>query len=257
MRIQDLVTTRSLNVVFRHKWRYGEAMRFRMGAMRFLWLAGLMLTPLLLRAQEGSQFQSDPVERFGARLLTCVIILGIAVVLYSLVRYRGRTVGAASWGVLALGAGILPVVSSGVGTVLVFERAERVEFCQSCHLTMKTFVTDMKDPKSESLAALHYKNRYIPDNQCYTCHTSYGLFGTVEAKKEGMHDVWVYYTRTFKLPIKIRHPYPNTDCLKCHAESVKWLAAHDDFKASLFSGETSCLQCHGATNPAHNVGGGS
>ena len=225
--------------------------------MRVLGIAGVMLTPLLLRAQEGSKFQNDPVEHFGARLLAVVIILGIADVVYSLVRYRGRTVGAASWGVLALGVGILPVVSSGVGTVLVFERAERVEFCQSCHLTMKAYVTDMKNPKSESLAALHYKNRYIPDNQCYICHTSYGIFGTVQAKKEGMHDVWVYYTRTFKLPIKIRHPYPNTDCLKCHAESVKWLSVHDDFKAGLFSGETSCLQCHGAANPAHNVGGSS
>ncbi|MBZ5567699.1 MAG: NapC/NirT family cytochrome c [Acidobacteriia bacterium] len=224
-------------------------------AGRVVHVAALALTPLLLRAQEISRFQRDPVEHFGARLLAAVIVIGIAVVLYSLVRYRGRTLSAASWGVLALGVGVLPVVSSGVGTVLVFERAERVEFCESCHLTMQAFVSDMKNPKSESLAALHYKNRYIPDDQCYICHTSYGLFGTVEAKKEGMHDVWVYYTRTFKLPVKLRHPYPNTDCLKCHAESVKWLGVHDEFKASLFSGETSCMQCHGATNPAHNVPG--
>jgi cytochrome c nitrite reductase small subunit len=219
--------------------------------------AALVLAPVLLRAQEASRFQQDPVEHFGSRFLTVVILIGIGVVLYSLVRYRGRTLGAASWGLLALGVGIFPVVSSGVGTVLVFERAERVEFCQSCHLTMKSFVDDMKNPKSESLAALHYKNRYIPYDQCYVCHTSYGLFGTVQAKREGMHDVWVYYTHTFKLPIKIRHPYPNTDCLKCHAGSVKWLGVHGDFKASLFSGETSCLDCHGATNPAHNVGGNS
>ena len=59
----------------------------------------------------------------------------------------------------------------------------------------------------------------------------------------------------FKLPVNLRHPYPNTDCLKCHAESVKWLAVHDEFKASLFSGETSCMQCHGEANPAHNVRG--
>jgi cytochrome c nitrite reductase small subunit len=222
---------------------------------RLVWFSGVTLAPLLLQAQE-SKFQQDPVEHAATRLLTAIILLGIVVVLYSLVRYRGRTLGAASWGVLALGVGVLPVVTSGVGTVLVFERAERVQFCESCHLTMRAFVTDMKDPKSESLAALHYKNRYIPDNQCYVCHTSYGIFGTVQAKKEGMHDVWVYYTHTFKLPIKPRHPYPNTDCLKCHAESAKWLDTHEDFKASLFSGETSCLQCHGASNPAHNVGGG-
>jgi NapC/NirT cytochrome c family, N-terminal region len=230
-------------------------MRVKKVGLRCLQLAALVLIPVLLRAQEASRFQQDPVEHFGSRFLTAVILLGVVVVVYSLVRYRGRTAGAVSWGLLALGVGIFPIVSSGVGTVLVFERAERVEFCQSCHLTMKSYVDDMKNPKSESLAALHYKNRYIPYDQCYVCHTSYGLFGTVQAKKEGMHDVWVYYTHTFKLPIKIRHPYPNTDCLKCHAGSVKWLGVHSDFKAALFSGETSCLECHGATNPPHNVGG--
>ncbi len=213
------------------------------------------LTPLLARAEDASRFQQDPVEHFGARFLAGVLVLGVVIVLYSLVRYRGRTARAASWGFLALGVGILPLLSSGVGTVLVFERAERVEFCQSCHLTMNAFVTDMKNPKSNSLAALHYKNRYIPDDQCYVCHTSYGIFGTVQAKREGMHDVWVYFTRSFKLPIKFRGAYPNTDCLKCHAGSVKWLDQHGDFKDSLFSGEMSCLQCHADANPPHIVGG--
>ena len=224
-------------------------------ALRLCCAGGFTLAPLLVWAQEGSRFQQDPVEHFGARFLAVVIIVGIGVVLYSLMRYRGRTANAMSWGFLALGVGILPALSSGVGTVLVFERAERVQFCESCHLTMKVFVTDMKNPKSESLAAVHFKNRYIPDNQCYVCHTSYGLFGTVEAKKEGMHDVWSYYTRTFKLPVKLRHPYPNHDCLKCHAESEKWLAVHGDFKADVFDGKTSCMDCHAANNPAHIVGG--
>jgi cytochrome c nitrite reductase small subunit len=142
---------------------------------------------------------------------------------------------------------------TGVGTILVFEKAERVDFCASCHLTMKPFVEDMKNPKSDSLAALHFRNRYIPDNQCYTCHTSYGMFGTVEAKKEGLNDVYKYYTRTFHLPIQLRHKYPNSDCLKCHADSAKWLASHEDFKASLFSGESSCMQCHADSNPAHII----
>lgn len=213
----------------------------------------LLLTPVLLHAE--SRFQNDPVENFGQRFLTFLLIAGIAIVLYSIVRYRGRTAGAASWGILALGVGILPIMSTGVGTVLVFERAEKVEFCESCHLTMEPFVADMKNPKSESLAALHFKNKYIPDNQCYVCHTSYGIFGTVQAKESGMHDVYKYYTRTFKLPVKLREPYPNTDCLKCHAESAKWLDQHGDVKDALFSGQTSCLDCHGEMNPPHNVGG--
>ena len=222
------------------------------GWLRALRYGAAILVPLTARAQE-QDFQHDPVDYYGSRFLAAVIVLGIAVVLYSLIRYRGRTSGPLAWGLLIAGAGILPALSSGFGTVLVFERAEKVEFCASCHLTMKSYVTDLKDEKSNSLAALHYKNRYIPDNQCYVCHTSYGLFGTVEAKKEGMIDVYKYFTRTFDLPVKLRHPYPNNDCLKCHAESVKWLGIHGDFKQTLFSGETKCMDCHASEHPAHTL----
>lgn len=221
---------------------------------RALSLAAFLLFPLVARAQqEALRFQQDPAEHFAARLLVTLAIFGIGVVIYSLLRHHGTAVGPVSWGVLLVGAVVLPLSISGVGTILVFERAERVEFCNSCHLTMKSFVDDMKNPNSNSLASLHYKNRYIPDDQCYGCHTSYGLFGTIEAKKEGLNDVYKYFTRTFRLPIRLRHPYPNTDCLKCHAGSAKWLGSHEDFKDALFSGEATCMQCHADSNPAHNV----
>jgi hypothetical protein len=226
----------------------------RAAIVRTVLLSGFVLFPALARAQEeGARFQQDPVEQVAARLLVALAIIGILVVTYSLIRYRGAAVSPASWGVLLAGAVALPLLITGVGTILVFGRAERVEFCASCHLTMKPFVDDLKNPTSKSLAALHYRNRYIPDNQCYNCHTSYGLFGTVQAKKEGLNDVYKYYTRTFHLPIELRHPYPNTDCLKCHAGSAKWIASHEDYKDALFSGEATCMQCHAESNPAHII----
>jgi cytochrome c nitrite reductase small subunit len=222
--------------------------------IRILLAGGIFLFPLVARAQqEAERFQQDPVEHVAARVLVALAIIGIAVVIYSLLKYRGAAAGPVSWGLLIAGAVAFPMLISGVGTILVFQKAERVEFCASCHLTMKSFVDDMHDQKSNSLAALHFKNRYIPDDQCYACHTSYGLFGTVEAKKEGMNDVYKYYTRTFHLPIKLRHPYPNSDCLKCHAGSAKWIASHEDYKDALYAGKASCMDCHAQDNPAHNV----
>ncbi|MFZ3216502.1 MAG: NapC/NirT family cytochrome c [Candidatus Acidiferrales bacterium] len=219
-----------------------------------LLLSGVVLFPAVARAQqEAARFQQDPVEHFAARLVGSLAIIGVGLVIFSLLKYHGTAVGPVSWTLLLVGAVVFPLLLTGVGTILVFERAERVEFCASCHLTMKSFVDDMKNPASNSLAALHYKNRYIPDDQCYACHTSYGLFGTVQAKKEGLNDVYKYYTRTFHLPIKLRHPYPNTDCLKCHAGSVKWNDTHADYKDALFSGEATCMQCHADSNPAHNI----
>jgi nitrate/TMAO reductase-like tetraheme cytochrome c subunit len=170
------------------------------------------------------------------------------------VRYRGQIAGPLSLGLLIGGIGILPVISLSFGTVLVFERAERVEFCASCHEPMQPYVDDMTNLESESLAAVHYKYRYIPSNQCYDCHTSYGLFGTATAKMKGLVDVYKYYTNTYHLPIQMRDPYPNNDCLKCHADSLKWQEQelHMENKEVLFAGETSCMECHGPMgHPAH------
>jgi hypothetical protein len=75
----------------------------------------------------------------------------------------------------------------------------------------------------------------------------------VEAKKEGFIDVYKYFTNTYKLPIKLRHPYKNDDCLKCHAGSAKWLGVHGDFKDGIFSGDVHCMDCHADKNPAHKV----
>ncbi len=65
---------------------------------------------------------------------------------------------------MVFGVIVFPLMVVSAGMLLVFERAEKVTFCASCHLTMQPYVDDMRDPESESLAAIHYKNRYIPSN---------------------------------------------------------------------------------------------
>ncbi|MCX6923600.1 MAG: NapC/NirT family cytochrome c [Verrucomicrobia bacterium] len=219
------------------------------------WSAPLLaLVCLGAQRKPSGTFQTDPVEVWGSRILVTVICFGIGVLLFTMLRYRGRTTGAVAWGLLIAGVGILPVVSCGFGTLLVFERAERVEFCASCHRSMQPYVADMKNPKSESLAALHFRNRYIPENQCYVCHRSYGLFGTAEAKVSGVVNVYRYYTRTFHRPVKMREPYPNRDCLKCHADSAKWQAQdqHLEQQLELFADTVKCLDCH---ESAHTLNG--
>ncbi|MCP5119360.1 MAG: hypothetical protein GY953_51825, partial [bacterium] len=130
---------------------------------------------------DDAAFSGDPVEYYGVRFFIAILIFGAAIILYSLIRYRGRVHGPFSWVVLVAGVLVVPFISTMFGTLLVFERAERVEFCGSCHQAMQVYVDDMQNPNSESLAAVHYRNRYIPRNQCYTCHTSFGMFGTVQA----------------------------------------------------------------------------
>jgi nitrate/TMAO reductase-like tetraheme cytochrome c subunit len=207
---------------------------------------------LSVRAADTS-FQNDPAEYYGSRFLLAVIFVGAALILYSLFRLRGRLQGSASWLLLILGVVVLPAISTMLGTLLVFERAERVEFCGSCHKAMQAYVDDMNNPKSESLAAIHYRNRYVPRNQCYTCHTSFGLFGTVQAKIAGVIDVHKYYTGTFRREIRMRAPYGNEDCLKCHAGAVKWSVNHVRTRDGILAGKTTCLGCHGVAHPAHSL----
>lgn len=209
-------------------------------------------------------FQFDPVEYWAARILAWGLMVAVVVVVYALVRaVRGRLSGARSTALMVLCIIVLPSFSVATGMLLVFIRAERVEFCGSCHRVMEAYTNDMTNAEGTGLAAIHYVNRYIPNNQCYECHTSYGLFGTAEAKIHGVAEVARYYTGTYELPISMWKPYRNSDCLKCHARSNKWLAveAHvdDDTEQQLFEDRISCMSCHQTGHKVRDeaAGGGS
>ena len=202
---------------------------------------------------EGTGFERDPIEYYGSRFLIGVLFFGAALILFSLLHYRGHIRGALSWVFLAAGVLVVPSLSTMFGSLLVFERAERVAFCGSCHRAMQAYVDDMVNPNSQSLAAIHYRNRYIPRNQCYTCHTSFGLFGTVQAKLAGIVDVHKYYMGSFAHNIRMRQPYPNDDCLKCHGGAVRWSEHHAQFRAAILANDMACLDCHSNTHPAHIV----
>ncbi len=193
----------------------------------------------------------DPTEYYGSRLLMGALVVAVAAVIFSLLRYRGSTNRPGAWTSLMLSVCVLPPFALLVGALLVFERGEKVEFCGSCHGAMGAYVADMTAAESHSLAAVHYRNRYIPVNQCYVCHTSFGLFGTMQAKIAGLEDVHRYYLGTFQQPIRMHAPYDNGDCLKCHADAARWLKQHSGVREALLSGQTYCLDCHGKVHPAH------
>ncbi len=123
-----------------------------------------------------------------------------------------------------------------------------VEACGSCHV-MEGHVADLRNPASASLAAVHFKNRYIQADQCYTCHSDYGMFGTMSAKLDGLGHVYHNLAGNYPKPIKIRQPYSNVRCLSCHGSAQNFLAKHEKEQiSSLLSSKDSCLDCHG---PAH------
>lgn len=152
---------------------------------------------------------------------------------------------------------VFPGLLSATTAVVSFQRAQSLEFCTSCH-TMTPWVENMTGPESDSLAAEHYKNRWIQTQQCYTCHTNYGFLGPLEAKIKGVRHVIAYYVGE-DARIELYDEFPNENCLHCHLEAKGFRedSNHDPLE-DILSGKDRCVDCHedlhGVEQPGHEQG---
>lgn len=223
---------------------------------RTAWAAALvvLLAPAAAQAVEDSVplphgwigTTSDWVRGFGIAFA----LLDLALLVFA---WRGLRHGITptSRGWLFVGVGLVPLMVAFLSFAHGLEESATVSACGSCHV-MKPFVQDLQNVKSDTLAATHFKNRYIRENQCYTCHSNYGLGGTIKAKFEGLGHVWRYTLGGYTLPIKLAQPYPNVRCLGCHGASQKFQNATGHPKEDmhgLLDGTVSCIGCHGPAHP--------
>jgi len=175
-------------------------------------------------------------------------LLNLALLVAIWIQLRRGKVSTVSKALLFGAILVLPVVIVFLATANGMRESMTVEACGACHV-MDGHVKDLQNPASDSLAAVHFKNRYIQENHCYTCHSDYGMYGSVSAKLDGLGHVWHNMTGHYPKPIKIAHPYSNLRCLSCHGEAKNFLAKHEKEEIpKLMAGTDSCLDCHG---PAH------
>lgn len=199
----------------------------------------------------------DWAERTTAVLAILILIVVVITLIFGRQRLSPPRVNFLRF----VGLCALPIFLIVVGTFANFEGSKRVEFCQSCHTAMGKYVDDMQNPASETLAATHFKNRYIQSEQCYHCHADYGVHGAIGAKNRGLVHLyyWVIGSSTAKgeTPIQLYGHYANDLCLRCHAGGRKFLDVEDhiDFQEDLMYKDPkteepgmSCVDCHG---PAH------
>ena len=218
-------------------------------------LAGALLAPAAAWAEESElplpHGWIGTTSQWLQGLGLALAFLSIALLLWTWRRLHASGSLANMWGLLLVSVGLLPLMVGFMTFAHGLEGSATVDSCNSCHV-MTPHVRDLRDVKSETLAAVHFKNRYIRENQCYTCHSDYGLGGTLRAKLGGLGHVWYYTTGRYEVPIKIAQPYPNVRCLGCHGESQKFLNSETKkpIMAELMSGKTSCLECHGPAHPA-------
>jgi cytochrome c nitrite reductase small subunit len=206
-------------------------------------------------AQTAPMAAPDPPHgpTFGGTLAwiaLIAIVVGVAGVL--LVEFRARRrlpVGTYRW-LLFLGLLVMPAFALLGATGSMFEEMKTVQACNSCHV-MNEFVDDMRRPESATLAARHFRSGAIPAKQCYSCHTGYGIFGTMEAKRDGLRHWLLYVTRTWEDPIAFAGTYPNANCLSCHAgaPSFRTVPSHAALRTELERDEMGCFTCHGLPHP--------
>lgn len=120
-------------------------------------------------------------------------------------------------------------------------RSKEVSFCASCH-EMAKHVEDVTHRASRSLSGKHMKRFWINNNQCYTCHTDYSLFGPVEAKVKGLvHMYKSLFADIREEEIELYdQPYPDSNCLQCHdPERFDKVEEHQDAEP-----DERCIDCH-------------
>lgn len=144
----------------------------------------------------------------------------------------------------------LPAATVAVANYHTFVGIHEVQACSQCHV-MRPMVNDLHDATSDTLAARHFKNGYIPTGQCYACHSDYGFSGDMAAKMEGFRHLARYTTRTYHEPIVARIRFDNQQCLKCHQGKTAFegVHVHHDVIPRLSSSNMSCLNCHGRAHP--------
>jgi nitrate/TMAO reductase-like tetraheme cytochrome c subunit len=180
----------------------------------------------------------------------------IAMILAAVTVYRPRMVmhnGGLAFGFVALF--VMPLLATGMGTSAHVERSKTTQFCTSCHV-MAGYGQSLMIDDITHIPAKHYQNGRVPkETACYSCHTTYTMYGDLHAKMRGLRHVWVQYFGHIPEKVKLYSSYNNRECLHCHSGSrgFEETSAHHEEAASMDrirKNELSCLAsgCHSVTH---------
>jgi len=140
---------------------------------------------------------------------------------------------------------IIPILAGFAGLQAHVEKSKETQFCLSCHI-MEPYGKSLHIDERGHIPAVHYQNHLVPaDRACFTCHTTYTLFGDYNAKLHGLRHVYVQYLGTIPKKIALYEPYNNRECLHCHlgARSFEEGATHNLDPATLPAVKANKISC--------------
>ena len=137
------------------------------------------------------------------------------------------------------------------------------EFCVLCYV-MELHGRSLCIDDISLLVAVHYQGGRVPrDTACYTCHTTYALFGDLRAKLNGLHHMYVNYIvgPPAETAIRLYAPYNNRECLHCHTgtrrfEEGKIHRLEPGRMDKIRRNELSCVMsgCHATVHEVSSLG---
>jgi nitrate/TMAO reductase-like tetraheme cytochrome c subunit len=155
---------------------------------------------------------------------------------------------------------VIPALAGWAGLSTHVEKSKETEFCLSCHV-MTPYGRSLHIDDRAHIPAVHFQNHLVPsDRACFTCHTTYTLFGDYNAKLHGLRHVYVQYLGTMPKKIALYSPYNNRECLHCHlgARSFEEGAFHNlepETLPAIKSNKLSCMSsgCHESIHDIANL----
>lgn len=192
--------------------------------------------------------------------LTTMALIGFALVtvlVIAMIMVRPSLVAGTGGKTLALVAlAVLPAVATTFGANAHLEASKSTEFCLSCH-AMQPYGESLQLDDTSHVPAAHFQNSRVPrDHACYSCHTTYTMYGDLDSKMKGLRHLWVNYFGTIPEKIELYEPFQNRECLHCHdgARTFEENEFHADFRQELATNETSCLECHDVAHEVEKLG---
>jgi hypothetical protein len=193
-------------------------------------------------------------------MLTVFVIVALTLALALVVRPElGISIEGRAFAFVALL--LLPVTAGLLGAEQQIEHSKQTVFCTSCHV-MELHGRSLRVDDDTILAASHFQGGRVPrETACFSCHTTYTMFGDLSAKLRGLRHVWVNYVKgpPKETEIHLYAPYHNRECLYCHGgarrfEQGKVHRLEPGRMEKIRRNELSCVDktCHGTV---HEVGG--
>jgi predicted CXXCH cytochrome family protein len=90
-------------------------------------------------------------------------------------------------------------------------------FCGSCHTQPEsTYLGRALAGSAVDLASIHHSKSV----KCIDCHAGAGITGRIGGIIQGAGNLFAYITHTGTQPAVLKTPFADSDCIKCHEETI-------------------------------------